>query len=69
MSQQQLQTVVKDLEETQHHCEALTQQLDAVRLQIKEKVKSNICFFFLQNIILFYKLTAVACSLKTKYLS
>lgn len=49
MSQQKLQTVMKDLEETQHHCEALTQQLDAVKLQIKEKVKSKMYLFTKQK--------------------
>lgn len=39
--QQKLQTLLQELEETQHHCDALTRELDATKLQMKEKVKSN----------------------------
>ncbi|XP_022610747.1 coiled-coil domain-containing protein 18 [Seriola dumerili] len=34
--QQRLQTVLQELEETQHHCEALTREIDTAKLQTKE---------------------------------
>ncbi|CAJ1071872.1 coiled-coil domain-containing protein 18 [Xyrichtys novacula] len=35
--QQKLETVLQELEETKHHCEALSRELDATKLQHKEK--------------------------------
>ncbi|XP_062284878.1 coiled-coil domain-containing protein 18 isoform X1 [Scomber scombrus] len=35
--QQKLQTLLQELEETQRHCDALTRELDATKLQTKEK--------------------------------
>lgn len=37
--QQKLHTSLQKLEETQRHCETLTRELDATKLQTKEKVK------------------------------
>ncbi|KAF3699148.1 Coiled-coil domain-containing protein 18 Sarcoma antigen NY-SAR-24 [Channa argus] len=37
LCQQKLQNVLKDFEQCQHHCEALTQELDATKQQLKDK--------------------------------
>lgn len=42
---QKLQKVLKELEETQGHCEGLTRELDAAKLQTKETVSSKHCLF------------------------
>lgn len=39
--QQKVQTLLQELEETQCHCDALTRELDATKMQMKDKVKSE----------------------------